>query len=65
VLWFCKLFEAGPRGPVEKRRAVRPGVQTMADDANVGGLGDAVENMKAKMKDAPPKAAPPKKEGIV
>jgi len=35
----------------------------MADDANVGGLGDAVENMKAKMKDAPPKAAPPKKDG--
>eukprot|EP00802_Teleaulax_amphioxeia_P017889 Tamp_18059.p3 GENE.Tamp_18059~~Tamp_18059.p3 ORF type:complete len:116 (+),score=36.22 Tamp_18059:209-556(+) len=30
----------------------------MADGANVGGLGDAVESMKAKMKEAPPKAPP-------
>ena len=35
----------------------------MADAANAGGLGDAVESMKAKMKEAPPKAAPLKTTG--
>ena len=35
----------------------------MADGANVGGLGDAVESMKAKMKEAPPKAPPKTTEG--
>lgn len=58
----ANFLKRGHAGQFEKGW---PGVQTMADDANVGGLGAAVENMKAKMKDAPPKAAPPKKEGIV